>query len=169
MTRPIAHRTAHVVAGLLAAGLLAAATGAMAQSDAPVSQPQGQPQGPFGLMMQFFEEGTAAFRDHLDRAGDRFDELDERARTTGRGAAETVRRLPNTRVVRGHERCTVAANGAPDCVPAAEKLCRERGFSTGRSVDFTAAETCPPTAWASGRLERSQCATTTFITRAVCQ
>jgi len=169
MKTPIVHSAASgMVLALVSLGFVAglATVGVARAQPAAAAEPS---PGPFGLVIQFFEEGGAAFQNHLKRARTRFDELDEQARETGKGAVDAVSRLPNTRVLRGRERCLVAGNGAPDCIAAAEKLCRERGFSTGRSVDFTEAETCPPSAWASGRLERTACTTTTFITRAVCQ
>ena len=43
----------------------------------------------------------------------------------------------------GRERCANAPNGAPDCVAAAEALCRKHGFTSGKSMDFTSAEECP--------------------------
>ena len=47
-------------------------------------------------------------------------------------AVDGVTRWPG--IASGHERCALAANGAPDCQAAAEALCRARGFSTGASV-----------------------------------
>jgi hypothetical protein len=68
----------------------------------------------------------------------------------------------------GRERCATAPNGAPDCVSAAEALCRKRGFSTGQSMDFTSAEECPVKTLV-GEASRDQCTTVTFISRAMCQ
>jgi hypothetical protein len=82
-----------------------------------------------------------------------------------KGAVDSVAKIPSTRVMRGHERCALAPNGAPDCVSAADALCRKNGFSSGKSLDFTSAEECPRLA-ASGQIE---CITVTFISRAMCQ
>jgi len=94
------------------------------------------------------------------------------ARTTvegARGAAEAVSRIPNTRVVRGHSKCRMAPNGAPDCVAAANALCSEQGFGGGKSVDMTTAEVCPPKVYMSGRNTGPGCTTETFVSRALCQ
>ncbi len=46
------------------------------------------------------------------------------------------------RIATGRERCTIAANGAPDCRAAAELLCKSKGFSTGNSLDNETVEKC---------------------------
>jgi hypothetical protein len=69
----------------------------------------------------------------------------------------------------GHERCTVAPNGAPDCLAAAETLCRKHGFASGKSIDFTSAEECPARVLLAGRRSGAECTTVTFISRAMCQ
>ena len=80
-----------------------------------------------------------------------------------------MRRLPGARVVKGHQVCTTAANGAPDCVAAATTLCKAKGFGSGRSIDITAAEECP-TAVMLGRREAGpgECRPVTFVTSAFC-
>jgi hypothetical protein len=135
----------------------------------------------------WFQQGTAGFRSHLSSAKGRFDDLNESAaetsKTIGGAAVEagknaagvtkdavgTVARLPLTRIINGRERCTLAPNGAPDCVAAAEALCRKQGFSTGTSLDFTSAEQCTPQAMLAGRQTEDECTTVTFISRAMCQ
>ncbi len=78
--------------------------------------------------------------------------------------------LPGTRIVTGRQRCPLAANGAPDCIPAAQALCRANGFEGGRGVDINSAQKCPATVWLSGRIPaEGECPTETFVTRAVCQ
>ena len=69
----------------------------------------------------------------------------------------------------GRERCAIAPNGAPDCVAAAEALCRKHGFASGKSMDFTSAEECPARVLLSGRQSEADCTTVTFISRAMCQ
>jgi hypothetical protein len=63
----------------------------------------------------------------------------------------------------------VAPNGAPDCIVAAQELCRKHGFSTGKSMDFTSAEECPAKVYLPGRQTAADCTTVTFISRAMCQ
>ena len=56
--------------------------------------------------------------------------------------------------------------GAPDCVAAAEVLCRKHGFTSGKSMDFTSAEECPVRTLLG---QSDECTTVTFISRAMCQ
>ena len=58
-------------------------------------------------------------------------------------AAGTASNCPATNVVAGHEVCRIAPNGAPDCVAAADAICKGKGFKSGKSVDMTTAENCP--------------------------
>ncbi len=85
-------------------------------------------------------------------------------------AAGAVVRIPGTRVVSARELCVRAANGAPDCVAAANAVCRGKGFGSGTSLATESAQKCPARVWLSGRLPaEGECATETFITRALCQ
>jgi hypothetical protein len=83
-------------------------------------------------------------------------------------AMGAVAKLPTARLMSGRERCALAPNGAPDCVTAAEALCRKHGYSTGKSMDFTSAEECPASTLL-GQTSRDECTTVTFISRAMCQ
>ena len=88
---------------------------------------------------------------------------------TAKDAAEAVGRLPNTRVIIGHEKCQIAPNGAPDCIAAAYAICQAKGFKSGKSVDMTTAEVCPAQVYLSGRSSGPGCHTETFVSRALCQ
>jgi hypothetical protein len=117
-------------------------------------------------------------------AKESFDEFNQRAATTSKNIGETaysvsknaadatvgaVTKLPLTRVVQGRERCMLAPNGAPDCLAAAETLCRKQGYTTGKSMDFTSAENCPVRTMLGGKESDAECSTVTFISRAMCQ
>ncbi len=94
------------------------------------------------------------------------------AKSTAQGAkdaADAVVRIPAARSVSGHETCGVAPNGAPDCLAAADALCKGKGFASGKSLDMTTAEVCPPKVYASGRSTGPECKTETFVSRALCQ
>ena len=79
-------------------------------------------------------------------------------------------RLPTARVVKGHQNCVIAANGAPDCGVAAAALCKAKGFNGGRSVDITSAEECPaPVMLGRREAKPGECRTVTFVTSAFCQ
>ena len=156
----------------------------------PPSPPQNKP-GLFEAIGRFFDRGTSTFREHLSGAKQRMDDLGDQAASdtkqiekgaaevgkgaaeVGKGAAEAtksavdaVARLPTARVMRGRERCEVAPNGAPDCVAAAEALCRKHGFASGKSMDFTSAEECPAKSYIG---QGGECTTVTFISQAMCQ
>jgi hypothetical protein len=161
---------------------------------AAVSQPKPEPRGFFEAIGRWFDEGTAGFRSHVVGAKTSMDEFNQRAEETrksiGDSAAEisknavgagvsaadatrdavgAVAKLPMARVVQGRERCMTAPNGAPDCLAAAEALCRKQGFTTGKSVDFTSAESCPVRTYLGGKQSENDCTTVTFISRAMCQ
>lgn len=94
------------------------------------------------------------------------------AKTTANSAkeaADAVARIPNTRPVSGHQKCRKAPNGAPDCVAAANTLCKSKGFGSGKSLDMTTAEVCPTKVYLSGRNTGAECTTETFVSRALCQ
>jgi hypothetical protein len=87
-----------------------------------------------------------------------------------KGAASTLLRLPNTRVIEIRERCTPAPNGAPDCQAAATNACRGKGFNTGQPLDVVSAEKCPPAALLSAQKTGVlDCPVETVVSRAVCQ
>jgi len=71
--------------------------------------------------------------------------------------------------VRGHEKCKVAPNGAPDCVAAANTMCKAKGFEGGTSLDMTTADVCPAQVYLSGRSAGEGCHTETFVSRVLCK
>jgi hypothetical protein len=157
------------------------------QSPAAAPAAPANPPGTFEALGRWLDDGAANFRDNLRGAKSRMDELDskaaadrkefeQKAEEARRNAAEAtknavdaVARIPVSRVMSGRERCTEAPNGAPDCIAAAQALCRKHGYSSGNSLDFTSAEECPPRVWMSGRQTAGECITVTFISRAMCQ
>jgi hypothetical protein len=158
----------------------------------PAVAPEPAPKaGPFEAIGRWFDQSAANFRDHLRGAKRKMDDLSDDAAASGKGfsegaakvgkgaaevgkgaadatksAMEAVAKLPTARMMSGRERCVTAPNGAPDCVAAAQALCRKHGFASGKSMDFTSAEDCPPT---TVRGRAPECTTVTFISRAMCQ
>jgi hypothetical protein len=197
--RRLAAAAAFVAAGWLMAGTAAIAQSAPPPEPPPIVQPAPKP-SVFQSIGRWFDQAGSNFRDHLQGAKRKMDEVGDeaaanhreitsRAAEVGKGAAEVgkgmaevgkgaaeatrsavdaVAKLPTARVVQGRERCAVAPNGAPDCLMAAEALCRRSGYATGKSIDFTSAEQCPPRVML-GQAPRDQCETVTFISRAMCQ
>ena len=92
------------------------------------------------------------------------------ATDAAKDAADAVARLPNARVVDARARCTIAANGAPDCRQAAASVCKAKGFGSGSTLDIQSSQKCPARVWLSGRSpEPGDCEVQSFVTRAVCQ
>jgi hypothetical protein len=117
------------------------APAAVAQDAAPQQPPVRKDNpGVFESIGRFFDRSATSFRDSLQGAKRRMDDLGDEA-------------AANTR----------------DCVAAAEQLCRKNGFATGKSMDFTSAEECPAKAYLNGQQGAQECYTVTFINRAMCQ
>jgi hypothetical protein len=171
---------AAVACALLAPGF------AMAQGASPSPPAPEQKPGVFESIGRWFDQGATNFREHWQGAKRRMDDLGDEAATNSRnltqgaadatkgaadatkGAVDAMTRLPTARMMSGREKCAVAPNGAPDCLAAAEQLCKKHGYASGKSMDFTSAEECPARVLLGGE-SRSQCQTVTFISRAMCQ
>ncbi len=156
---------------LLAVALALAQDGANKDARAPAEEP-----GFFGGIMQWFDRQASGLGSNLKGAGSQVEnfghEAGAAAKTTVEGAkdaAGAVVKIPAARVVTGHERCALAPNGAPDCVAAANAMCKTKGFDAGKSVDMTTAEICPAQVYLSGRNSGPGCHTETFVSRALCQ
>ena len=187
---------AAVTACLVSCWLLLPAPLALAQDAAPPPAaaapvaPQQKP-GLFESIGRWFDQGASNVRDHLRGAKRKMDDLGDNAAANSRGfsenaakvgqgaadvgkgaadatknAMDAVAKLPTARMMSGRERCADAPNGAPDCVAAAEALCRRHGFASGKSMDFTSAEECPVKTILG---QTQECTTVTFISRAMCQ
>ena len=81
--------------------------------------------------------------DNAAKVGQGAAEVGKGAADATKNAMDAVAKLPTARMMSGRERCANAPNGAPDCLAAAEALCRKHGFASGKSMDFTSAEECP--------------------------
>jgi hypothetical protein len=177
-----------VLGSLLAGAIVLTASVAAAQSTAPAqgkpaqntaspqTKPQPATQGFFATIGSWFDQTTDNFNSGVRTIRDRFQNFGQQATVaakstvdTAKDAADAVGRLPNTRVVRGREKCQIAPNGAPDCIAAAYSICQAKGFKTGKSVDMTTAEVCPADVYLAGRNSGPECRTETFVSRVVCQ
>jgi hypothetical protein len=132
--------------------------------------------GFFGSIIQWFDRQTSNVGSSLKGAGSQVEnfghEAGVAAKTTVQGAkdmGDAVVKIPGARVLRGHERCQEAPNGAPDCGIAANAICKSKGFQFGKSVDMTSAEVCPAQVYLSGRSSGPGCHTETFVSSALCQ
>lgn len=72
-------------------------------------------------------------------------------------------------VVKGRMQCPVAANGAPDCKTASDRLCQSKGYKEGKSLDTDAAQTCSAKVMIPGRKQQEgDCRTDNYVVQAVC-
>lgn len=164
--------------GALLAGAVVLGAGlAAAQPAPPQASPAPQQPGFFGTLSRWWDQATDNFNAGVSGARDKFKNLGQEAGVAARAtvdnaksAADAVARLPSARVVRGHEKCKNAPNGAPDCVAATIALCKSKGFDNGgSSLDMTTADVCPAQVYLSGRSTGEGCHTETFVSRALCQ
>lgn len=168
------HRAGALTCGLLAAGLMMLSAFATAQERHPPKAAE-EP--------TFFESIGRWFQEQADKANATFKDAGKNvenfgheagivAKATVKGAkeaADAVVRIPAVRVITGHEKCVNAPNGAPDCVTAATRMCKAKGFESGKSADMTTAEVCPPKVYLAGRNSGPGCHIETFVSRALCQ
>lgn len=157
-------------------GVTMALMASLASAQVPASARAPEERGFFGSIGRWFEEQASnlisGFKDARTKVEGFGHEAGIAAKTTADGAKEAaaaVARIPSTRAVSGHEKCRPAPNGAPNCVAAANTMCRAQGFASGKSLDMTMAETCPPKVYLSGRSGGAECTTETFVSRALCQ
>ena len=172
------HPGANVLRLIAGAGFLLSAASALAQdakpsSEVPTAEATSPPNRQSGFIDAFgrwIEEGAANFRSGMKDAQEKFDKLSKDASDATKEATGTVLGLPNSRVLNVRERCAVASNGAPDCQTAALAVCRGKGFTAGKSVDTRSEQKCPPRLLLQGKPPNdTDCATETFVTRAMCQ
>jgi hypothetical protein len=165
-----------MLACLFAAILVLTSALATAQDAASPSQKALENEGFFAAVGRWFKERTATVNSSFDDARKKVEgfgrNAGDAAKTTVQGAkdaAGAVARIPAARAISGHEKCQLAPNGAPDCVAAANTMCKAKGFDSGSSLDMTTAEVCPPKVYMSGRTTGPECNMETFVSRAFCQ
>jgi hypothetical protein len=158
--------------------------GFVQESGAPVTQghagsdarPAPEGRGLFGNVTRWFDRQASKIGSGFKDAGSRVEKFGHQAGNAARTTAETAKnaadamvRIPSARLVTGHEKCKIAPNGAPDCVAAANALCKAKGFGTGKSADMTTTEVCPAQVYLSGRTSGAGCRTETYVSSALCQ
>ena len=120
--------------GLFACALVL--TSALAVAQGTATNPPDKDPGFFATIGRWFDRQAAGFNSAVDTVRDKFKDIGREAgvaaKTTvdsAKNAADAVGRLPGTRVITGHEKCQIAANGAPDCVAAASAIWSHLAFS----------------------------------------
>jgi hypothetical protein len=159
-----------------AAGLMVMSALAVAQDQTTPAQNSRESESFLATVSRWFRQQTATVNSSFEDARKKVDSFNSAAgnaaKTTVEGAkdaAGAIARIPSARAVSGHEKCPLAANGAPDCVSAANIMCKAKGFESGKSVDMTTADVCPAKVYMSGRSTGPECTTETFVSRAFCQ
>ena len=154
---------------------------------APQVAPQAAPAQPapppkkdgfFDALGKWWDQSAADFDASLKKMKTSIEETNERnakamreatqgAATATKEATDALSKLSTTRIVEGKERCALAPNGSPDCGPAAESICKAKGFKTGQSANIESARKCS----ARALLTRNDadCVNETIVTRAACQ
>lgn len=154
-----------------AAGAPASPAAIPEASAAPLPPPPPPPpprrDGFFDAFGEWWQQSTTDFNASLEKLRNSQREFNERAARDAKEAADAWSRLPNTRIVEGREVCAIAPNGAPDCVAAAEKICRSKGFATGKSADIQSSRKCSARALITRSSE--DCTMETIVVRAACQ
>jgi hypothetical protein len=94
----------------------------------------------------------------------------QRIEDINKGTLDTLTSIPVAGLAWGRSLCPRSANGAPDCYAATEKLCKDKGYTSGRSLDMETAETCNPRVYLPGyQRKEGDCRIESFVTRAACQ
>lgn len=156
---------------LLTAAVAFAQEGANNNARAAADDP-----GFFGSIVDWFNRQSSSVGSHLRGAGSQVENFGHEAGVAAKstvdgakGVGDAMVKIPAARVVSGHEKCQIAPNGAPDCLAAANAMCKTKGFESGKSVDMTTAEICPAQVYLSGRSSGPGCHAETFVSRALCQ
>jgi hypothetical protein len=165
-----------MLASICFGALVLTATVAAAQDAKPEPPAQTEERGFFGTIFHWFDRQASSFNSNIKGAGSQIENFGREAGIaakttvdTAKDAAGAVAKIPGVRVVTGHEKCALAPNGAPDCIAAAANMCKAKGFDSGKSLDMTTAEVCPPKVLLSGRSNSAECHDETFVSRVLCQ
>jgi hypothetical protein len=133
-------------------------------------------EGFFDAMERFWDKSAADFKASIEESRENWRKLNEQneqaareAAAAAKEAADALARFPNTKIIEGRARCELTANGTPDCIAAAETICRAKGFTIGKSADIQSSRKCSVRAWLSGNPSGEACTTETFVTKAACQ
>lgn len=149
---------------------------AQPQPQAPAAAPAPKKEGFFDALGRWWDQSAADFDAGLKKMKSQIEEANERnakavreatqgAVTATKEATDALSKLP-TRIVEGRERCALAPNGSPDCGPAAESICKAKGFKSGSSANIESARKCSARALLSRNEE--DCVNETIVTRAAC-
>ena len=136
----------------------------------PVPPAREENPGLLNEMGKMFEKSLSILP-ALKSPSEAIDDLNARAKDAAKDAGESLSRLAKpSSMVTGRTKCSVSANGAPDCQAAADKLCQTKGFKGGKSLNADSAEACSARVLIPGRTRKpDDCRTDYHVTRALCQ
>jgi hypothetical protein len=136
------------------------------QADTESASTPGYRPGFLDALGRWFGDPRGAFESQMKNTQEALGTMGDQARE----AANSVVTIPGTRVITGRQLCPTAANGAPNCQPGVDALCRAKGFQSGRSLDVTSGQRCPARVYIENRPPKEgECRMETYVTRAVCQ
>jgi hypothetical protein len=148
--------------------MLLVGTAVAQEASEPAEPPVARP-GIFDVIERWFEDSKAQIDNQVKGTQQAIEGVAKDAAKAGQ-AGGAMLGLPGSKVARGRVRCAVAPNGAPDCIQAANTLCRSKGYGPGKSVEINTADKCPTWVWLSGqRAPEGTCTTETFVLQATCQ
>jgi hypothetical protein len=152
---------------LLAASAASPQTGLQSPAQQPAPAPPPPQQAPPA------QEENPGLINELGKLWDKLPKIKSPSETIDdiKGAGESLTNMakPST-MVSGRMACVVGANGAPDCMAGADRLCLTKGYKEGKSLDVDAAEKCSPKVFIPGRKrEPGDCKTENYVVKALCQ
>lgn len=179
-TRVPATRSRAIFIAMAVVGLIVSAGAAAAQTTAPPAaepppaaaapDPPAQPPAPLIGGGGLLEKLGDLLRDSAEGVSSGLKGTQQRIDDINKGTVDTLSRIPVAGFATGRALCPRAANGAPDCYAATDKLCKDKGYTSGRSLDTESAETCNPRSYLPGYQRKAgDCRTEVFVTRAACQ
>jgi hypothetical protein len=107
-------------------------------------------------------------RSVIDGIGDRASDAAKSAAGAAKEAVSAIP-IPSTSIVIGRQHCRSSTTGGPDCVAAAEALCRAKGHAGGTSLHIQSEQKCPVWGWISGQKPVGKCGAETYVTSAMCR
>lgn len=145
---------------------------------AQAALPPAQKEGFFDALGKWWDKSAADWDAGMKKLKSSIDETNARnakaaadatrdAVTATKDATDALIKFPTTRIIEGKERCLLAPNGSPDCNAAAEKICKGKGFASGKSADIESARKCSARALLSRN--EADCVNETTVIRAACQ
>ena len=130
-------------------------------------QPQAQPQPDNPGLIHEMGKLIDKIVPTMKSPSETIDGLNARAKDAG----DALSRLAKPGgMVSGRTICPAGPGGTPDCKAAADKLCQNKGYKEGRSLNTDSAQTCSAKVLIPGRQRKpDDCRTDNYVTTALCQ